>query len=90
MTYNDQIFTNVNSELYGKIPNAANIGTKTSIGARLNRNLSDFSGYDLNMDDDDKDMLYEFIVGVDGAGNNHFAKALSDPKTLVKTKQTEE
>ena len=48
-------------------------------------NLSDFSGYDLNMDDDDKDMLYEFIVGVDGAGNNHFAKALSDPKTLVKT-----
>ena len=37
------------------------------------------------MDDDDKDMLYEFIVGVDGAGNNHFAKALSDPKTLVKT-----
>ena len=47
--------------------------------------LSDFSGYDLNMDDEDKEMLYEFIVGVDGAGNNYFAKALSDPKVLVKT-----
>ena len=48
-------------------------------------NLSDFSGYDLNMDDADKEMLYDFIVGVDGAGNNYFAKALSDPKILVRT-----
>lgn len=47
--------------------------------------LSDFSGYDLNMDNEDKEMLYEFIVGVDGAGNNYFAKALSDPKVLVRT-----
>ena len=47
--------------------------------------LSDFSGYDLNMDNEDKEMLYDFIVGVDGAGNNYFAKALSDPKILVKT-----
>ena len=47
--------------------------------------LSDFSGYDLNMDDEDKQMLYDFITGVDGAGNNYFAKALSDPKILVKT-----
>lgn len=47
--------------------------------------LSDFSGYDLNMDDEDKEMLYEFITGVDGAGNNYFAKALSDPKVLVRT-----
>lgn len=47
-------------------------------------NLSDFSGYDLNMDDEDKQSLYEFITGVDGAGNNYFAKALSDPETLVK------
>lgn len=47
--------------------------------------LSDFSGYDLNMDDEDKEMLYDFIVGVDGAGNNYFAKALSDPKILVRT-----
>lgn len=47
--------------------------------------MSDFSGYDLNMDDEDKEMLYDFIVGVDGAGNNYFAKALSDPKILVRT-----
>lgn len=47
-------------------------------------NLSEFSGYDLNMDDDDKQMLYDFITGVDGAGVNYFTKALSDPKILVK------
>lgn len=47
--------------------------------------LIDFSGYDLNMDNDDKQMLYDFITGVDAAGNNYFAKALSDPKTLVRT-----
>lgn len=47
--------------------------------------LSDFSGYDLNMDDDDRQMLYDFITGVDSAGNNYFAKALSDPKILVRT-----
>lgn len=45
--------------------------------------FNEFSGYDLNLDDDDKDTLYEFITGFDGAGNNHFAKALSDPKILV-------
>jgi len=28
-------------------------------------------------------MLYDFITGTDAAGNNYFAKALSDPKTLV-------
>ena len=47
--------------------------------------FTDFSGYDLNLSDDDKDDLYEFITGVDKAGNNHFAKALSDPKILVQT-----
>jgi hypothetical protein len=29
--------------------------------------------------------LYEFITGYDAAGNNYFAKALTDPKTLVQT-----
>lgn len=29
--------------------------------------------------------LYDFITGKDAAGNNYFAKALSDPATLVKT-----
>lgn len=48
-------------------------------------NFNDFSGYDLNLDDEDRDTLYEFIVGVDGAGNNYFSKALSDPKILVQT-----
>lgn len=46
-------------------------------------NFTEFSGYDLNLDDDDRDTLYEFITGFDGAGNNYFAKALSDPKILV-------
>lgn len=48
-------------------------------------NFEDFSGYDINMDEEDKQMLYDFITGVDGAGNNYFAKALSDPKILVQT-----
>lgn len=47
--------------------------------------FTDFSGYDLNLSDEDKDDLYEFITGTDKAGNNYFAKALSDPKTLVQT-----
>lgn len=47
--------------------------------------LKEFSGYDLNLEQDDMQMLYDFITGVDKAGNNHFAKALSDPKTLVQT-----
>ena len=53
--------------------------------AEEENSLSDFSGYDLNMDNEDKQMLYDFIVGVDGAGNNYFVKALSDPKILVRT-----
>ena len=47
--------------------------------------FTEFSGYDLNLDDEDRDSLYEFITGFDAAGNNHFAKALSDPKILVQT-----
>ena len=38
------MFTNVNSELYGITPTAANIGIKTSIGARLKRILSTLFG----------------------------------------------
>lgn len=48
-------------------------------------NFDEFSGYDLNLSNDDRDELYEFITGVDGAGNNYFAKALSDPQILVQT-----
>lgn len=49
------------------------------------RNFTEFQGYDLNLENEDMQMLYDFITGVDAAGNNHFAKALSDPKTLVQT-----
>ena len=47
--------------------------------------FNEFSGYDLNLNDEDRDELYDFITGVDSAGNNYFAKALSDPKVLVQT-----
>ena len=46
--------------------------------------LEEIKGYDLNLEDSDKQELYDFILGEDPAGNNYFAKALSDPKTLVK------
>lgn len=47
--------------------------------------LKDIQGFDLNMSEDDMQTLYDFITQSDAAGNNYFAKALSDPKTLVKT-----
>lgn len=47
-------------------------------------NFTEFSGYELNMEDDDKNNLYSFITGVDQQGNNYLAKALSDPNYLVK------
>lgn len=48
-------------------------------------NLTEIQGFDLNMEDDDMQTLYDFITGQDAAGNNYFAKALSDPRILVKT-----
>ena len=48
-------------------------------------NLTEIQGFDLNMNDEDMQTLYDFITGQDAAGNNYFAKALSDPKILVKT-----
>lgn len=48
-------------------------------------NFTEFSGYDLNLDQDEMQELYEFITGHDGAGNNYFAKALADPQILVQT-----
>lgn len=47
--------------------------------------LTEIQGYDLNLENDDMQTLYDFITGQDAAGNNYFAKALSDPKILVKT-----
>ena len=37
------------------------------------------------MEDNDMQELYDFITGQDAAGNNYLAKALSDPRILVKT-----
>lgn len=48
-------------------------------------NFTEFGGYDLNLDQQDMQDLYDFITGTDAAGNNYFAKALSDPKILVQT-----
>lgn len=47
-------------------------------------NLTSYSGYDLNLQDDDMQEIYDFITSTDAAGNNYFAKALADPKILVK------
>lgn len=46
--------------------------------------FTEFAGYDLNMNNEDMQELYEFITGFDPAGNSYFGKALNDPQTLVK------
>lgn len=46
--------------------------------------FNEFAGCDLNMDNEDKQELYEFITGFDAAGNSHFGKALNDPALLVR------
>lgn len=48
-------------------------------------NLTEIQGFELNMENDDIQELYDFITGYDAAGNNYLAKALSDPHILVKT-----
>ena len=48
-------------------------------------NLTEIQGFELNMENDDMQELYDFITGYDAAGNNYLAKALSDPHVLVKT-----
>lgn len=40
---------------------------------------------DVDLTDEDKNNLYQFITGVDSSGVNYFARALSDPETVVKT-----
>lgn len=47
--------------------------------------LKEIQGFELNMENDDMQELYDFITGQDAAGNNYLAKALSDPRILVKT-----
>ena len=48
-------------------------------------NLTEIQGFDLNLNSEDMQNLYDFITGEDAAGNNYLAKALSDPQVLVKT-----
>lgn len=48
-------------------------------------NLKEIQGFELNMENNDMQELYDFITGQDAAGNNYLAKALSDPQVLVKT-----
>lgn len=48
-------------------------------------NLTEIQGFELNMENNDMQELYDFITGYDAAGNNYLAKALSDPHILVKT-----
>lgn len=54
-----------------------------SIGNSI-MNFTEFSGCDINMDEEDMQNLYEFITGVDAAGISHFGKVLNDPEWLVK------
>lgn len=48
-------------------------------------NLQGIEGFDIDMDTEDKQSLYDFILGQDAAGNTFMNKALADPKLLVKT-----
>ena len=56
----------------------------SSVENQINQ-LTEIQGYDLNMDQQDMQDLYDFITGTDAAGNNYLAKALSDPRILVET-----
>lgn len=47
-------------------------------------NFTEFSGCDINMDQEDMQELYDFITGFDSAGISHFGKALNDPNLLVR------
>lgn len=47
-------------------------------------NFNEFQGFELNMDQDDKEELYDFITGFDDAGNSILGKAINDPQILVK------
>lgn len=48
------------------------------------RNFNSIGQLDINLDDDDMEDVAQFLLTADGAGINHFSKALNDPDTLVK------
>lgn len=48
------------------------------------RNFNSIGQLDVNLDEDDMEDVAQFLLTADGAGINHFSKALNDPDTLVK------
>lgn len=48
------------------------------------QNMNQIGSLDLEMDDDDKNELANFILAKDGAGVSYLAKALRDPQTLTR------
>lgn len=46
--------------------------------------FNELGGLEIQMEDDDKDELADFILGVDQAGISNLNKALNDPETLTK------
>lgn len=47
------------------------------------QNMNSFGELDINLENEDKEELAEFLLGKDSAGVNHFSKAINDPDTLV-------
>jgi hypothetical protein len=45
--------------------------------------FKEYAGYNIEMDPEDAQEVYDFLTGHDAAGNNYFAKALADPKLVV-------
>lgn len=55
----------------------------TSIASTID-SLDNVNGIDLELDNDDKYELAQFILGQDASGVSNLGKALNDPETLVK------
>lgn len=48
------------------------------------RSFNSIGQLDISLDEDDMEDVAQFLLTADGAGINHFSKALNDPDTLVK------
>lgn len=48
------------------------------------RNFNSIGQLDISLSEDDIEEVAQFLLTADGAGINHFSKALNDPDTLVK------
>lgn len=47
-------------------------------------NFNSIGNLDLNFEDKDKEMIYDFMLSQDESGSNYLYKALQDPNTLVR------